>query len=69
MKKVIFTTLFLLNWVVLFAQEKNITSYLTENATAIDLTNPKFQFDKDFYTNDLFFFGMIVGRCWNDLGQ
>jgi len=48
-------------WGTVFAQKENIIPYLIENSTNIDLTNPNFQFDQEFYANDLFFFGFIHG--------
>ncbi len=59
--KTITTTLFFLFFGNLFAQKENITSYLAQHSTKIDLTNPAFNFDEDFYSNNLFFFGFIHG--------
>jgi hypothetical protein len=48
-------------WTSSFSQNDSIISYLKSNSTAIDLNEVNFQFDKDFYNNDIFFFGYVHG--------
>ena len=43
------------------AQVDEEYAYLLKNASSIDLSNPEFQFDDQFYSNDLFFFGFVHG--------
>ena len=44
-----------------FAQTNEEYSYLLKNSYSIDLSNPEFQFEDKFYSNDLFFFGFVHG--------
>ena len=61
MLKLALSILYLGLWTASFSQNDSITNYLKNNSSTIDLLNPIFHFNEDFYTNDVFFFGFIHG--------
>ncbi len=61
MKGIFILTLLFVGFNPVLSQTDEEYSYLLENSYSIDLDNPEFQFEEEFYSNDLFFFGFIHG--------
>ena len=46
-----------------FCQKEVQQAYLNNNSTEIQLDNPNFNFDEEFYSHQLFFFGFVHGSA------